>query len=157
MGFSTGFGCRSDVLELSVFVYGTLKPGGRYHQRYCSRALAQSLPAVVKGCLYDFPRWGYPAMTSGEDWVKGYLLVFCGTAAVCGDILRQLDTLEGVAVDANTHEPAQNDGYQRCRQWVFAPNHQPLQKAWTYQMKREQICQFGGVYLSKGDWSIPYL
>lgn len=155
MGFSTGFSSGSDVSELSVFVYGTLKPGGRYHQRYCCRALARSLPAVVKGCLYDFPQWGYPAMMPGEDWVKGYLLVFRDTTAVCGDVLRRLDTLEGVTVNANIHETAHDDNYQRCRQWVFTLDHQPLQKAWIYQMKRDQIHQFGGVYLPSGDWPIP--
>lgn len=82
--------------ELFVFVYGTLKPGGRYHQRYCGKALAQALPAVTKGRLYSFTQWGYPAMTAGDDWVKGYLLTFYDTADVCSAVLKQLDDLEGV-------------------------------------------------------------
>ncbi len=142
-----------DSSELSVFVYGTLKPGGRYHRRYCGRALAQALPAVVKGSLYDFPQWGYPAMTSGEEWVKGYLLVFQGSSAVCSDILQRLDKLEGVAGDGTAQEGTRNDSYQRCWQLVFTLSYQPLQKAWVYRMKGDQVRQFRGVYLPEGDWS----
>lgn len=56
--------------ELCVFVYGTLKPSGRYHQRYhqryCANFLTAALPAQVKGELYDFSQLGYPALTPGN-------------------------------------------------------------------------------------------
>ena len=146
-------GRSEDLFELSVFAYGTLKPGGRYHQRYCGRALAEALPAMVKGCLYDFPQWGYPAMAPGEDWVQGYLLVFRDSATVCADILRQLDILEGVAADASSPVHS-DDSYQRCRRLIFTPDYRPLQEAWIYQMKGDQVGQLGGVYLPDGDWPV---
>ena len=147
-------GVSKDNAELSVFVYGTLKPGGRYHRRYCGRALAQVLPAMVKGRLYDFPQWGYPAMALGEDWVKGYLLIFCDSAAVCDEILQQLDILEGVVDHADSDGMAHDDSYQRDRELVFTLGHQPLQEAWIYRMKGDQIRGFGGVYLPDGDWPV---
>lgn len=142
--------------ELSVFVYGTLKPGGRYHGRYCRRALAQALPAMVKGCLYNFPQRGYPAMALGEDCVKGYLLVFRDSSAVCADILRQLDVLEGVVDYVNSDDTAHADSYQRGQALIFTLDHQPLQKAWIYRMKRDQIRQLEGVYLPNGDWPVHW-
>ncbi len=147
-------GIAENSAELSVFVYGTLKPGGRYHRRYCSRALAQVLPAMVKGCLYNFPQWGYPAMALGEDWVKGYLLIFRNSVAVCDDVLRQLDTLEGVVDRADSDDIAGDDSYQRDRELVFKLDHQPLQAAWIYRMKEDQIRGFEGVYLPDGDWPV---
>jgi gamma-glutamylcyclotransferase (GGCT)/AIG2-like uncharacterized protein YtfP len=144
-----------DGSELLVFVYGTLKPGGRYHRRYCGRALAQAVPALVKGRLYHFAQWGYPAMTVGEDWVRGYLLRFCGSAEVCQAILRGLDTLEGIASDSGESEASvDDDGYQRCWQAVFSLGYEPLPAAWVYRMTDEQVAQFGGVYLPGGDWPV---
>ncbi len=135
--------------ELCVFVYGTLKPSGRYHQRYCANFLTAALPAQVKGELYDFSQLGYPALTPGDDWVRGYLLKFCQTEAVCADILRRLDALEGYVADQVTDS---NDDYQRCQLQIFDPGHQPLQMAWVYRMSRAQVRQQGGVYLPDGDW-----
>lgn len=137
--------------ELCVFVYGTLKPGGRYHRRYCSEFLTAALPALVKGELYDFPQLGYPALTPGDDWVQGYLLKFCQTAAVCADILRRLDTLEGYVADKVT-DSDEDDDYERCQLQIFNLVREPLQIAWVYRMSREQVRQQGGLYLPGGDW-----
>jgi gamma-glutamylcyclotransferase (GGCT)/AIG2-like uncharacterized protein YtfP len=152
----------SELSELAVFVYGTLKPEGRYHRRYCQSFLSEAMPAQVKGRLYDFPQLGYPAMTTGDDWVKGYLLLFRQHKSVCQDILRRLDELEGYAV-----ENADND-YQRC--WVpvyapltdnlhhpnlhqaIAPHPEPLQSAWVYRMSALQVEQQSGIYLPSGEW-----
>jgi gamma-glutamylcyclotransferase (GGCT)/AIG2-like uncharacterized protein YtfP len=152
--------------ELLVFVYGTLKPGGRYHKRYCDRALAEAFPAAVKGRLYNFVQWGYPAMTAGDDWVKGYLLRFCDRAAVCSAVLQRLDSLEGILnsdvsrldgsglAESIPKDSVSDDSYQRCWQSVFTPSYEPLQSAWVYRMTDDQVRRFGGVYLSSGDWPV---
>lgn len=134
--------------ELRVFVYGTLMPGGRYHREYCGNYLTNAIPAAVRGQLYDFPQMGYPAMTAGHDWVKGYLLEFCQSAATCEDILRRLDALEGYVSDAVTPD----GDYQRRQAQIFTPEYETLQMAWVYQMSAEQVCKQGGVYLPGGDW-----
>ena len=138
--------------ELSVFVYGTLKPGGRFHRRYCAEFLTAARPALVKGELYDFPQLGYPALTPGDDWVQGYLLKFCQTAAVCADILRRLDALEGYVADKVTD--GENDDYERCQLPIFDPDHVPLQTAWVYRMSRQQVRQQRGICLPEGNWPV---
>jgi gamma-glutamylcyclotransferase (GGCT)/AIG2-like uncharacterized protein YtfP len=148
---------ESELSELAVFVYGTLKPGGRYHRRYCQGYLNEAVPAQVKGRLYDFPQLGYPAMTAGDDWVKGYLLLFRQHAAICEDILRRLDELEGYT----SENAAVDNDYQRC--WLPLYDRyddldsllcKPLRSAWVYRMSAEQIEQQGGVYLPGGEWRV---
>ncbi|MEM7066452.1 MAG: gamma-glutamylcyclotransferase [Cyanobacteria bacterium P01_B01_bin.77] len=46
-------------------------------------------PAQVRGLLYDLPKQGYPVLTLGDGWVKGYLFTL-EQAAMAG-----LDNLEG--------------------------------------------------------------
>jgi len=55
-----------------VFVYGTLKRGSSYHDRYlggCGRFLGR---ARIFGELWD-TGWGYPALVPGVGWVYGEL------------------------------------------------------------------------------------
>ena len=134
---------------LRVFVYGTLKPGGRYHQRCCGDFLTEATPAFVRGRLYDFPQLGYPAMTAGEDWVKGFLLTFRQSAAVCADVLKRLDQLENYS---EARPPEEND-YQRCQRPVFRLDREPWITAWTYKMTIERMRSYGGVYVPGGEWS----
>ena len=139
---------EADVDELSVFVYGTLKPGGRYHQRYCGADLTEAIPALVKGRLYDFPQLGYPAMTAGEDWVAGYVLEFVRPAAVCAVILQRLDALE----DYQPGRPADENDYVRCQVQTFSRERARSQIAWGYVMPEERVRSQGGIYLPDGTW-----
>ena len=130
MNLSTG--------TIDVFVYGTLKPGGTYHQQFCLPYLKQAQPAQVRGLLYDLPNLGYPAMTLGDGWVKGYLLTL-DEAAMPG-----LDHLEG-------YNPKTNDNQEYARQWVtvFDLFGQPIGKAWLYIMDKLPT---EAVWLPKGEW-----
>ncbi|MEM8504871.1 MAG: gamma-glutamylcyclotransferase [Cyanobacteria bacterium P01_D01_bin.1] len=134
--------------ELAVFIYGTLKPGGRYHIRFCGRYLTEAIPAMAKGRLYDFPYLGYPAMTEGEDWVKGYLLRFVQSAETCASILQGLDRLEGYSPERNDF----GNEYLRCEVQVFDVEQQPLQVAWGYVMTEMGVRSRGGIYLPDGNW-----
>ncbi|WP_279382648.1 gamma-glutamylcyclotransferase family protein [Acanthopleuribacter pedis] len=55
----------------SLFVYGTLKRGLRYHAAFCSGMLAAT-KATAYGELYDTPH-GYPMMTlpARLQWIQG--------------------------------------------------------------------------------------
>lgn len=135
--------------ELFVFVYGTLKPGGRYHVRFCAQYLAEAVPAMVKGRLYDFPRLGYPAMTAGEDWVQGYMLKFVQSAEICARILRGLDRLEG-------YSPLRSDfenEYLRYEMPAFDLEQRPLRTVWGYVMTESGVRSRGGIYLPNGLWN----
>ncbi len=141
---------RIATAELCVFVYGTLKPGGRYYQRYCGVYLPTAIPAAMRGQLFDFPHLGYPGMTVGNDWVQGYLLVFSQPPSLCSQILSQLDRLEGYQPSLATSD---ND-YERCWLDVFDRHYQLLKQAWVYRMTLSTVVAEGGVLVSGGNWAI---
>ncbi|MBE9075890.1 gamma-glutamylcyclotransferase [Romeria aff. gracilis LEGE 07310] len=128
---------------LRVFVYGTLKPGGLYHQQYCVAHLVEAVSAIAQGTLYDFPQLGYPAMTEGDGWVQGDLLTFSNRQT-----LAHLDYLE----DYDEHRPDHENEYQRQEITVFTPDHQPLGQAWAYFMKPQRVKDLGGILLPSGSW-----
>ncbi|MEM1251601.1 MAG: gamma-glutamylcyclotransferase family protein [Cyanobacteria bacterium P01_H01_bin.21] len=129
---------NSSTGTIDVFVYGTLKPGGTYHQQFCLPYLRKAQPAQVRGLLYDLPNLGYPAMTLGDGWVKGYLFTL-DEAAMPG-----LDHLEG-------YNPKANDNQEYARQWatVFDLIGQPIGEAWLYIMDELPT---EAVWLSGGEW-----
>ena len=145
---SSKFDSSKPDTELSVFVYGTLKPGGRYHVRFCGMYLTEAIPAMVKGRLYSFPRLGYPAMTVGDDWVQGYLLKFVQPSEICASLLQGLDRLEGFSSERSDFE----NEYLRREMLVYDLSQQPLQTAWGYIMAAADIRSRGGIYLPNGNW-----
>jgi gamma-glutamylcyclotransferase (GGCT)/AIG2-like uncharacterized protein YtfP len=48
-------------VEIDVFVYGTLRPGGCFHERYCA-GVAAIEPAIVRGRIAHLPA-GYPMLS----------------------------------------------------------------------------------------------
>jgi gamma-glutamylcyclotransferase (GGCT)/AIG2-like uncharacterized protein YtfP len=138
---------------LYVFVYGTLKPGERFHHHYCASALVEAIPAWVQGLLYHLPAEKYPALTPGIGWVQGYRLKFAEPA-----ILSTLDQLEAYQADRLA---AENE-YQRTLWDMFREPITPmtmssasnsLGQAWVYWMEKTLIHQRQGVYLPDGYWS----
>ncbi|MBX2865284.1 MAG: gamma-glutamylcyclotransferase [Leptolyngbyaceae cyanobacterium MAG.088] len=135
---------------IDVFVYGTLKPGGVYHQQYCGPYLKKSQSAQAQGLLYDLPALGYPVMTMGKGWVKGYLFTL-DAAAITG-----LDYLEGYNPDKGKHPMNDDDSeedYVRQRIMTFDLAAQPLKEAWIYVMAEPPN---GAVFLSTGEWPLPH-
>jgi gamma-glutamylcyclotransferase (GGCT)/AIG2-like uncharacterized protein YtfP len=74
-----------------VFVYGTLKPGGRnYH---LAKGVTHAEPAYLDGFeLLHFEPEGYPAIVPGSGRVYGVVLTFADIALA----LPPLDVLEGL-------------------------------------------------------------
>lgn len=127
---------------LSVFVYGTLKPGCSNYQAYCGDRILSRQIAQVRGRLYRLPL-GYPAMVAGDEWVKGYVLTFKNDA-----ILAELDELE----DYRSDRPAEANEYQRQRVEVFDENGRSLGVAWTYWMTLEKVEHLQGEWIATGEW-----
>ena len=73
---------------LRLFVYGTLKKGGRYHNRFC-RGAAAIETAAVWGRLYLLPE-GFPALV-----VPGSRILAHGTADPLADAALQVRTQPG--------------------------------------------------------------
>lgn len=131
----------SATSSLRIFVYGTLKPGYRNHDRYCRDRLIDLQPAQVRGSVYSLPV-GYPGMTHGDGWVKGFLL----TLREDGQTLADLDNLE----DYNPNDAS--SPYQRELAEVFTREHQPLGQAWAYFMAIATIQALNGQLVASGDW-----
>src|SRR5690349_10733757 len=110
---------------LRVFVYGTLKPGEQYHDRYCADKVIGAREAIVYGQLFDFPELGYPGMTEGSSPVYGVILTFADPR-----VLHALDELEGY----DPHRPRWQNEYIRSKTETFSLEHQPLVWAWVYLM-----------------------
>lgn len=129
---------------LRVFVYGTLKPGERYYDRYCAGKVIEETPAFTLGKIYHLPIFGYPAMIPGDGKVQGYLLTFAKP-----EFLPDLDGLEDYLPDRS---PEQNL-YNRREVEIYDRSGISQGLAWVYFMTQEQIERFGGVPLPSGLWT----
>lgn len=128
---------------LSVFVYGTLKPGEAYYEAYCAPYVVDTVAAIAQGTLYHLPQ-GYPAMTGGDGWVTGALLQLKDASAIA-----HMDDFE----DYNPALPASANLYTRQLRPVFASDRQPLGSAWMYLMTIERVQAYGGMPITTGCWS----
>ncbi len=121
-----------------IFVYGTLKPGGRnYH---LAQGVTGSEAGYLEGyTLLHFEPEGYPAMVPGQGRVYGFVLTFADIEAA----LPALDALEGCHL-----EPPE---YERVR-----VNVQPSGTvAWTYvYINGQRLAGEGTSPVEGGDW--PY-
>lgn len=130
----------------SVFVYGTLKPGGHYWPAFCEGRVQRVTPARVRGRLFDLPL-GYPALLIDPpvDWVEGVLL----WADPFDRFLAGLDRLEGF----DPNRPAEANEYLRTVVTVYPLDQdQPLGRAWTYVMDEQRVKKLGGRWLPGGVW-----
>ena len=128
---------------MKVFVYGTVMPGGKYHDYICHGTVSSFQEAKVKGKLYDL-NVGYPGiLLGGENWVRGYLLSFENKY-----VLKKLDTLEGFD-EKNIQEA---NVYSRTRISIFDLNENFISQAWVYFMKKDQLSRFDYSVLESGKW-----
>jgi gamma-glutamylcyclotransferase (GGCT)/AIG2-like uncharacterized protein YtfP len=128
---------------ISVFVYGTLKPGGTNFDRYCGTEVVSVYRAYIYGELYDLPSLGYPGTIHGSSKVQGFVLRFANAK-----ILAQLDVLE----DYEPHrDPAAND-YNREAVMAYTVDRTDQIVAWAYFMNPDLVRQWGGVRLPDGWW-----
>jgi gamma-glutamylcyclotransferase (GGCT)/AIG2-like uncharacterized protein YtfP len=127
----------------SVFVYGTLKPGEAYYDRFCGAKVLRAQTALSPGQLYLLPE-GYAAMTAGPGFVKGYVLTFTDPT-----VLTELDEFE----DYHPDRPLLENEYIRQKVETFDLNQKPQGSAWGYLMLWEQIERLGGILLPDGCWT----
>lgn len=137
------------TISTRVFVYGTLKPGGFYHDRFCGSFKFESVEAYTFGKLFDFPQLGYPGALEDENSrIKGILLRFYNLEPV---VLNKLDFLEGY--DPN-QAPEKNE-YYRKQVPIFgsSTSSEPTDLAWCYYMAQRTISNLGGIQIPDGFWS----
>lgn len=133
----------------SVFVYGTLKPGGRYHEAYCGLFEFQQLEAMVNGRLYDFPKLGYPgAIESERHWIHGYRFTFSDPQET---VLEKLDQLEGFKPD----RPANlNEYYRKMVSCYDVKGLKTDEAVWCYFMDPSVVKRLEGIPIPSGHWAV---
>lgn len=134
-------------VKTSVFVYGTLKPGGHYHEAYCGDFQWDACEGFIKGRLFDFPTLGYPgAMEDPSDSIQGVLLNFYQDEHL---VLAKLDRLEGY----DPQQPIEQNEYYRRLVVVYNRSHGVIsENAWCYFMTPERVKELDGIHLSDGHW-----
>jgi len=83
---------------LRLFVYGTLKRGGRFHERYCDGVLAIEV-ASVRGRVHRLPQ-GYLTLVVPEETILAR-----GTTDAAADVRRQ----ETIVAEAAPQDPTWSD------------------------------------------------
>lgn len=131
--------------DLPVFVYGTLKPGGRYWPEFCAGKVKEPIAAKLKGELYDL-HLGYPGLRlQGEDWVHGYLLRFRKET----DFLR-VDALEGY--DPNRSYSLNE--YIRLKAPAYSTDDLLLGRVWTYEITEQVFMRCQTTRIADGNWKV---
>ena len=130
-----------------VFVYGTLKPGGKYHQTYCGEFHFDARHARIKGLLFNFPQLGYPgAIENSSGWIHGVILTFQHPE---DEVLPRLDELEGYNPQ---RPPDQNEYYRKIVPAFSLNNGDTVASAWSYFMEPNTVKNLGGFLLNNGIW-----
>jgi gamma-glutamylcyclotransferase (GGCT)/AIG2-like uncharacterized protein YtfP len=133
------------AIDLKVFVYGTLKPGGHYWPQFCEGKVVKHAPAKIHGELYDL-HVGYPGLRlQGRDWVYGYLLELKESSHLDG-----LDYLEGYA----PNRPETENEYTRLRISCYDERGEPLGEAWAYEITDTTLARNRCTRIEDGNWPV---
>ncbi len=135
---------RGKIRNLTIFVYGTLKPGECHFARYCGNKVISSQRAYILGELYHFPALGYPGATAGTRQVHGFVLTFADVA-----ILPKLDELE----DFDPARSETKNDYRRELALTYTPDGIASISAWVYLMTLDRVFQWGGILVPDGWWT----
>ncbi|MYV92642.1 gamma-glutamylcyclotransferase family protein [Streptomyces sp. SID1034] len=129
---------------LPLFVYGTLRPGERYHRRFLDGRTRSERPALLTGALlYDGP--GYPYALPGDGTITGTLIELDPTDHP--QLLAALDELEEYAGPGHPRNL-----YDRLVREALVEGR-PV-RSWVYlaapRLARELLA--GGTPIPGGDW-----
>ena len=129
----------------SVFVYGSLKPGGSYWDHFCRDRVLKYRPAKISGLLYALET-GYPGAVKAETgcWIFGYLLEFENDA-----ILPLLDEFEGFVAD----QPRNFNEYNRECVPIYLLSGKHFCDAWAYLVDLETVESQSSVFVKNGIWN----
>jgi gamma-glutamylcyclotransferase (GGCT)/AIG2-like uncharacterized protein YtfP len=129
----------------TVFVYGTLKPGGHYWPQFCEGKVSEVTPAKIQGELYDL-NVGYPGvLLRVDDWVQGHVLTFPKEQD-----FQQLDVLEGY----QPGRPDSENEYNRLRVPYFNLKGESLGMVWAYEMTNATFRKHTTTKIKDGNWPL---
>ena len=129
----------------TVFVYGTLKPGGHYWPAFCAGKVRSIVPAKIRGELYDLQR-GYPGLRCcGQSWVQGVLLHF----PLHADFAR-VDALRAMLPVGRLR--TMSICVLKCP--CFSPAGEPLGTHWTYEVTLSVLQSKRASRIDSGIWPV---
>lgn len=138
-------------MQLPFFVYGTLRPGERNHDRFLLGCTAAEEPAWLRGAvLYEGPGYPYAVEAGGgEGLVVGELVTVLPD--LYGVLLRELDQLEAY-VPGDPRNLYTRVVRNVLRRGDGAPVGVP---AWVYLASPAVAAELrgGGALVPGGDWS----
>ncbi len=122
----------------TVFVYGTLKPGLRYHWVAEQGGVFEKEEAFLEGFeLYHLNPENYPALIRGKNKVYGW----CYTYKAIDQALLHLDELEGIHLDPPEYER------------VLATAQPSGKQVWVYLfLNHERLAQYSATLVESGVW-----
>ncbi|CAI8291651.1 MAG: Uncharacterised protein [Opitutia bacterium UBA7350] len=131
--------------QLSVFVYGTLKPGGCYWARFCEGKVQRTTPARIRGELYDLG-CGYPGAVFNEcGWIEGCVHEFIWPVDFAA-----VDALEGYCING---APDKNE-YERRIVTCFDYQELELGRVWAYEVNPQMLLASKAQRLPDGCWLV---
>lgn len=137
-----------DTARLPFFVYGTLRPGGRYHRPFLGGRTRAEEPARLTGAvLYEGP--GYPyAVEEPDGVVRGDLVTAVPQAY--DDLLAALDRLEEY-VPGDPHNL-----YERVAKNVVRDRDGTTVRAWVYVAAPTVAARLRarGTRIEGGEWPV---
>ena len=137
-------------VQLPFFVYGTLRPGERNHDRFLLGRTAAEEPARLRGAvLYEGPGYPYAVEAAGDGGVVVGELV-TAPPGLYGGLLRELDRLEEY-VPGDPRSLYTRVVRDVLRDGDGAPVSVP---AWVYVASPAVAARLrdGGVLIPGGDW-----
>lgn len=131
----------------ALFVYGTLRPGGRYWANI-ERCIEQYDPAMIEGFqLWDLPD-GYPAIVSGNGRVFGDLLYI--TSGYEQEITRIADEIEEYDPD-DSSSLFLRESVNAIR--LRLPDRRPVPaQTYVFNPQRQSYLRQSATEVPDGDW-----
>ncbi len=136
-------------MSIRIFVYGSLKPD-EFNYSVCADRVVSTEPAIAQGTLYHLPL-GYPAMTTGNTPIHGYILTFADAEIL--PILDTFETHDRTELQKLFPDLKENCDYDRHLIDTFTPDAQFFTQAWAYLMTITQITQIQGILIPSGNWT----
>lgn len=127
--------------RLPIFVYGTLRPGGKNYLHFLAGRTVDEVTATAEGQLYFVADGGYPYVEPGPGLVSGELIYL--DPHHYEETLQAVDELEEYDPDNEAHSV-----YLRRSTTVFLADGNPA-AAWIYYWNCPSIT---GIRISSGDF-----
>ena len=134
--------------RINLFVYGSLREGFFNYNKYLANRVVEKKEAKLENMkLYHMPYKGYPAITFGEDVVRGEIMVL--REDCYEDTMKAMDAMEGFIGDENP-----DNEYHKVILEVEDLHTTKKEKCFIYFYNKDKDLLFdsNAIYIPHGDW-----